>query len=869
MKLVACHIENFGNLSDFDYTFSDGLNTIVKENGWGKSTFLAFLCVMLYGFENETKRKNSERSLYKPWAGGVYGGSLTVKTEAGEYVIYRSFGEKQSDDSYEVRDKKTNLKLEDFGVNPGEKIFGLARESFEKTVAITQNHCDTNVNGNINQRLGNISEDSRDETRFEEAEGILKKEMNSLNPDRKPGRIKVLNEEISGLEKQLKTKASLLKTMDEINSKISEAKENESAIQEKLKKLSDSMSEQAMAEKQIARKNEYTKLIEELKEREAERDESRKVFKNDIPERAEIDNYVSLKDKYSELKGQLKACTLSPEERNRYKELQEIYGEKKPVQEELDSVKSDITTLISLEDEIKNLSIPRESLLRYDELKILFKNGMPEGTEIAGVEEAVRKEGELTQDIRQLVLEKELAEKGYLDEKQREEARVKSKKRTNIIIGIVIILLAVGLVFISPYLAIIGLAGIVLFLIPVKQKNVDGKEKLEELEEKIVQNNELLDQYKNQIADFKKIYLSECYTDNITMAIYELRKNMQEYIRLDNLIKSTNTSEKEKQRDALVQKIYEYLVDYKPLLSRETTAFQKAISEIDKELFEYKSLNKKENEENALSEQTEPIAEKLNSFLERYGFKENQDIAGIIRDLEMYEKAAREYKGAMLKKESFEKDNPDFEEILSYEIKDNPGMDKLDEERIAEQQSLNTVIDSIKNYEKQKDTLSEELEALYKIEDQLALKKEELVDNQKRYMLVEKTREYLIKARQQYTLRYTEPVKKGFDKYYELVSQEDSSLYSLDADMVLTKKVLGLERGIERLSHGQQDLSGICMRLGLIEAMFTDELPFLLLDDSFVNLDNNKLNGAMKLMKQVAEEYQIIYLTCSNERNIV
>lgn len=47
MKLIKCHIENFGKLSDFTYDFTDGCNTVCEENGWGKSTLAAFLRVML------------------------------------------------------------------------------------------------------------------------------------------------------------------------------------------------------------------------------------------------------------------------------------------------------------------------------------------------------------------------------------------------------------------------------------------------------------------------------------------------------------------------------------------------------------------------------------------------------------------------------------------------------------------------------------------------------------------------------------------------------------------------------------------------------------------------------------------------------
>ena len=65
MKLIRMHVDNFGCLHDFDYSFNDGLNVVLHDNGWGKTTMAVFMKAMLYGFgtkrskdinENERKR---------------------------------------------------------------------------------------------------------------------------------------------------------------------------------------------------------------------------------------------------------------------------------------------------------------------------------------------------------------------------------------------------------------------------------------------------------------------------------------------------------------------------------------------------------------------------------------------------------------------------------------------------------------------------------------------------------------------------------------------------------------------------------------------------------------------------------------------
>ena len=47
MKLISLHIDNFGQFNNFDYVFEDGINQIIEENGWGKSTLAAFIMIML------------------------------------------------------------------------------------------------------------------------------------------------------------------------------------------------------------------------------------------------------------------------------------------------------------------------------------------------------------------------------------------------------------------------------------------------------------------------------------------------------------------------------------------------------------------------------------------------------------------------------------------------------------------------------------------------------------------------------------------------------------------------------------------------------------------------------------------------------
>ena len=136
MRLENCHIENFGKLSDVTMDFTSGCNVINQENGWGKSTLADFIRVMFYGFANERTRKSdyeNERKRYTPWQGGTYGGQITFSTDGKRYVMSRTFGTKEKDDTFELRNADTNMVCDDFSTEIGQELFHINRDSFQKT----------------------------------------------------------------------------------------------------------------------------------------------------------------------------------------------------------------------------------------------------------------------------------------------------------------------------------------------------------------------------------------------------------------------------------------------------------------------------------------------------------------------------------------------------------------------------------------------------------------------------------------------------------------------------------------------------------------------------------------------------------------
>jgi uncharacterized protein YhaN len=87
-------------------------------------------------------------------------------------------------------------------------------------------------------------------------------------------------------------------------------------------------------------------------------------------------------------------------------------------------------------------------------------------------------------------------------------------------------------------------------------------------------------------------------------------------------------------------------------------------------------------------------------------------------------------------------------------------------------------------------------------------------------------------------------------------------------DRTLDIDVQAPERGdwvsVNTLSQGTLDLIYLAARLGLVRLVTGDRRPPLVFDDPFVTLDDERAMRALALLKRVAGDFQIIYLTTSD-----
>ena len=292
MKLIECYIENFGKLSNFKYSFSKGLNSIKKNNGYGKTTLAVFIKAMLYGLDDTKRQKleSNDRKHYMPWQGGRCGGSLTFEANGKIYRIERTFMPKASEDLFKLYDQKSGKESTDYSENVGEDLFGIDADGFERTVFLSEaNLSGKNENKTVSAKLSDLVGCDGDLSVMDEAIELLEKQRKLYYKRGGSGEIGDIKQKISALDREIfdleRKKFDFLNEkahLDEIQKKLSRAKKEKDEIFLKSKERDQAQIKRAYAMQYIQMRNALDQDLNRQQELEA-------FFINGLPSHEELD----------------------------------------------------------------------------------------------------------------------------------------------------------------------------------------------------------------------------------------------------------------------------------------------------------------------------------------------------------------------------------------------------------------------------------------------------------------------------------------------------------------------------------------------------------------------------------------------------
>ena len=206
MKLIKCHIEGFGKITSFDYTFNDKLNIIFEENGWGKTTFSVFIKSIFYGM-SATRKKNldeNDRVLYTPIGGGKFGGYIEFENDGKIFRLERYFGKNEASDSELLTELSSGKTYNESNFKWGERLFGVNSDAFLRTLFLSQKDLDLSDNKCISDIIGEISSEESD-INIERALKSIDEKVKDLKTTGGRGKIEEKKRQIVSVENEIIT----------------------------------------------------------------------------------------------------------------------------------------------------------------------------------------------------------------------------------------------------------------------------------------------------------------------------------------------------------------------------------------------------------------------------------------------------------------------------------------------------------------------------------------------------------------------------------------------------------------------------------------------------------------------------------------
>ena len=189
MKLISLYITAFGGVRDRAFTFRDGVTELLDRNGAGKSTLAAFIKVMLYGLEKSGNAiPDNEPSLYEPWQGGRFGGSLTLEHRGEVLRIerhYERIGKVKTQMTLRILNEATGLETDLLGEEPGRTLFGVDGPSFLRTAYLSSRGISAAKTADISARLGGLEGESDDMANVENAIKLLRLKRSEIRTQNK------------------------------------------------------------------------------------------------------------------------------------------------------------------------------------------------------------------------------------------------------------------------------------------------------------------------------------------------------------------------------------------------------------------------------------------------------------------------------------------------------------------------------------------------------------------------------------------------------------------------------------------------------------------------------------------------------------
>lgn len=870
MTLLSCHVDNFGKLSNYDLMFYKDITCFEEANGWGKSTFSVFLKAMLYGLEEENN-PHSDRTRYKPWNGGTFGGSIVFSHEGVSYQQETQFGDTASEDVTTVTNLATNQKTTAFDQGIGDVIWKVNKDSFEKTAFLS-----FQGNNLYNELIAGKLIDRDDETAHrseaDRALSLLKKSMKTIqsNP-------------------ALRKTSGLIGKEDRILAACKrEREESEAALQSFTKEQQRLLqySEKAEEVEKQWEENQHKMELASLRDQyqiylDLEQDEDRlrqeRTFEygylSPPPSLSQLEDWDALCNSLIHWEAQKKQRCLTKNEQStlsRYNNMDmpspsyiqtlqaQIYKATDETPEKLAKIQSEIQVL---KGKIQSQYAGRQVNLNF------INKGIDEYPRLQNEElelhEAIEREKENIKEESYPVFPKVLLLFAAMC----------------LMLGSSTLALSLFVYFPTTMINIVGLSiSLFFYFFPVVifvrlyffNKNTlnnnnlsrEQQEAIEKLEKDLgntINEKEKYERYAARLGGGKH---------NVVPLFYELQKvnDINEEIIEKELQRGKIEKSIQSQRKDIDDEILKY---FKPPYSSDYQVDLQKIIQLSKD---YTLLQEKRQLwEDAIDTIDSLQAQwriAIANYLPLLDLFPTDALGKVKIDLSMLKKLEEDLATCMDKQQMF-RVNHDMAQFYGLD-EDIPSAQQLRTENERLQKERTSLQRNMTSLQQNVDELQRKMDKLPSLSSRIAHCEETIVQLKEEYRLLQSTHDFVKKASENIAVKYTDSMVRAFDTYLGYMDELehiDGASYHINSNLEVELHQNGQNYPSHLLSQGTQDLLQLCMRFALIHSIYQNvPPPLLILDDPFINFDDKKINYARKLLNNISSNHQVIYFSCHSSR---
>ena len=140
---------------------------------------------------------------------------------------------------------------------------------------------------------------------------------------------------------------------------------------------------------------------------------------------------------------------------------------------------------------------------------------------------------------------------------------------------------------------------------------------------------------------------------------------------------------------------------------------------------------------------------------------------------------------------------------------------------------------------------------------------EKLADYKRKYDAYEAARAGIEAAADRMKSMVAPRISKLSGSYFDHATSGKYKTLEVDTRLSMNTSSDGPAKDLDYLSAGTKDSAYLSLRLALADLLFGGNGMFLVLDDAFVRLDDERLASALSLLSETASRHQILLFTCT------